>query len=121
MNPAQIRELVEFFPAKSKYLAFYWDEPRNRPFWQTGRSNAPMSPEIYWTVAESFDCNLDQLERDSDWLLVDLESGEASVLPWQEADELMQAYHRNNPMQDLDIEFNALSVGQRLSSQWSNE
>ncbi len=115
MNSTQIKQLIEFYPSQCRYLAIYWDSQRNMPFWFTGRNDAPIRPQTFWAIVRAFKIeHMERIERDESWLLIDMESGEASVLPWEEANEICQQQFKENPELALNAEANALSVAKGL-------
>jgi hypothetical protein len=119
MNTTQVKQLIEFYPSQCKYLAIYWDSQRNMPFWFTGRNDASISPQTFYAIVRAFKVErMERIERDESWLLIDMESGEASVLPWEEANEICQQQFKDNPELALTAETNALLVAKRLYSQW---
>lgn len=118
MNITQIKELIDFYPSQCRYLAIYWDSQRHMVFWYTGRNDAPILPETVRTIVQVFNIEIEQIERDESWLLLDWELGEASVLDWQQADQICQRQFQENPELALNAAANALAVAKRVHLQW---
>lgn len=91
MNATEIRRLTNYNPFPLKYLGIYWDAGRNVPFWYSGRYDSSFDVQSFQEIVKEFGYSLSSnIERDTFWLLINLESGEASLLPWQEAEKLCQ-------------------------------
>jgi len=121
MNPSLLRELIEFYPIASKYLGIYWDSQRSLPFWYTGRYDAPIDFDIFTNFINL--AGLDNetyrsIERDDNWILVDTGTGEASIVPWQEAETKLQQQFKDDPSLNLTIETNGGSIANRVLRSW---
>jgi hypothetical protein len=121
MNPTLLKELIEFYPSASKYLGIYWDSQRSLPFWHTGRYDAPIDFDIFTNFINLVGLDNEthrSIERDDNWILVNLETGEASIVPWQEAETKLQQQFKNAPSLDLTIETNGRSIANRVLRSW---
>jgi|SRR3569832_332232 len=88
-----VRELIDFYPGYSRYIALFLDEEREMPYWYTARCDAPISWELYGEILENFDVD-DELTKDGFWLVLDIESNSCEVLPWEKAHRLMSDFHK---------------------------
>jgi len=91
MNPAEIKKLTNYHPHPLKYLGIYWDASRTEPYWYSGRYDKSFNAQSFQEIVKAFGYTLSSnIERDTFWLLINLEKIEASILPWQEAEKLCQ-------------------------------
>jgi hypothetical protein len=123
MNPILIKELIEFYPSQVEYLAIYFDEERGVPFWVTGRIDAPMNTDNYISFLDLAGLHNEtrSIERDANWILVNTETGEISVLPWQEADTKLQQQFKDDPELNFNAELNSFSIADRINRMWVEE
>lgn len=78
-----------------------------------------MPSETFWFVVREFEANGAAIERDESWLLIDLESGEATVLPWLEAESKLQQQFLEDSDLRINAEFNAHAIARRIHEAWS--
>ena len=120
MNPILIKELIEFYPSQAKYLAIYFDQDRGLPIWETGRNNAPINASNFISFLHLAGLHNEarSIERNANWILVTTETGEVSVLPWQEVDKKLQEQFKDDSELNFNAELNSVSIADRIVRMW---
>ena len=120
MNKVLIHELIKYHSSQAKAIALSWDSQRQTAFWASGRYDVPISLPIFREViiALGLQNSRQSIGKEGNWILLNFETEEVSIVPWKDADSTLQQQYKDNPDLEIQSEFNAPSIALEIAKDW---